>query len=66
MRIIPLADVDQDGSVNINDVSVFFYDYGFSSTCNCSRWNPYLDINNNGTVDIVDLGVSLANYNMHI
>lgn len=62
IHIIPLGDVDQDGSVTITDVSVFFYDYGFSSTCNCSRWDPYADIHNTGTIDIVDVGVAAKNY----
>ncbi len=66
VRVIPLGDYDQDGSMTITDISVFFYDYGFSSTCNCSRYNPYVDLNNNGLIDIVDIGIALANYNTYI
>jgi hypothetical protein len=62
IHIIPLGDVDQDGSVTITDVSVFFYDYGYSSSCNCSRWNPYASLDNNGTIDIIDIGIASANY----
>jgi hypothetical protein len=62
VHIIPLGDVDQDGSVTISDISVFYYGYGFGSSCNCSRWNPYADINNNGVIDIVDLSVASVNY----
>jgi hypothetical protein len=61
--IIPLADLDQDGSVTLTDFSVFVYDYNFTPACNCPRWNPYADINGNGIIDIVDVGVGIANYN---
>lgn len=64
IHIIPLADVDQDGSVTITDVSVIFFDYDFTPSCNCSRWNPYADINNNGIIDIVDVGVVSHNYDI--
>jgi hypothetical protein len=62
VHILPLGDVDQDGSVTITDVSVFFYDYGFTPSCNCSRWNPYADIRGTGVIDIVDVGVASKNY----
>jgi hypothetical protein len=62
MHILPLGDVDQDGSVTLTDVSVFFYNFGFTPACNCSRWNPYADINNNGIIDIVDIGVVSRNF----
>jgi hypothetical protein len=64
VHIIPLGDVDQDGSVTITDVSVFFYDYDFTPACNCSRWNPYADVNNNGIIDIVDVGVVSRNFDI--
>jgi hypothetical protein len=64
VHIIPLGDVDQDGSVTITDVSVVFYDYDFTPACNCSRWNPYADVNNNGIIDIVDVGVVSHNYDI--
>ncbi|TMI34939.1 hypothetical protein E6H27_00595 [Candidatus Bathyarchaeota archaeon] len=60
--ILPLGDIDQDGLVSLIDVSVIFYDYGFSHNCGCSRWNPYADLNGNGIVDIVDAGVAARNY----
>ncbi len=62
VRILPLGDVDQDGSVTLTDVSVFFYDFGFTSSCNCSRWNPYADVHGYGIIDIVDVGVAAKNY----
>lgn len=64
VHVIPLGDVDQDGSVTLTDISVFFYDYGFSASCNCSRWNPYADIHGTGVIDIVDVGVASKNYDI--
>jgi hypothetical protein len=62
-HILPLGDVDQDGSVTITDVSVFFYDYNGVRGVVGSRYNPYCDIINTGFINIVDIGVVLANYN---
>jgi hypothetical protein len=62
IHIIPLGDIDQDGSVTITDISVFFYDYGFTSSCGCSRWNPYADVHNSGVIDIIDVGIATSNY----
>ncbi len=64
VHLIPVGDVDQDGSVTITDVSVFFYNYGFTPACNCSRWNPYADVNNNGIIDIIDIGVVSRNFDI--
>jgi hypothetical protein len=64
MHILPLGDVDQDGSVTLTDVSVFFYNFDFTPSCNCSRWNPYADINGNGIIDIVDIGVVSRNFDI--
>lgn len=62
IHILPLGDVDQDGSVTITDFSAAVYDFDFTPACNCSRWNSYLDINNNGIIDIVDISVVEANF----
>ena len=64
MHVLPLGDVDQSGSVNVLDLSILLYDYGYSSTCGCSRYTPYADIQNTGTINIIDVGVVLANYGM--
>ncbi len=61
VHVIPWGDVDQDGNVVLGDVSVFFYDFGFTPATP-SRWNPYCDINNNGIIDIVDVGVAVKNF----
>ncbi len=62
IHILPLGDLDQNGAVTLTDVSVFFYGFGFSSTCGCSRWNPFADINNTGTIDIIDVGIAVRNF----
>jgi len=62
MHILPLGDVNQDGDVTIADFSVFAYDYGFTSGCNCSRYNLYADIQGNGMITIIDVGVAQHNY----
>jgi hypothetical protein len=65
VHLLPLGDVDQDGSVTLTDVSVVFYNYGFScftpTTCS-PRYNPFADMNGDGIIDIVDIGVVSRNY----
>ena len=67
VHLLPLGDVDQDGSVTITDVGVVFYNYGFScytpATCS-SRYNPFADANGNGIIDIVDVGVVSRNFDI--
>jgi hypothetical protein len=65
IHILPLGDVDQDGSVTITDFSVAVYGFGFTPACNCSRWNPYADIHGVGIIDIVDVGVIQHNYGIY-
>lgn len=67
VRLLPLGDVDQDGSVTLTDFSVIVYDYGFScfTTASCSpRYiaAQYGDVHGAGVIDIVDAGVVLQNY----
>jgi hypothetical protein len=64
VRIIPWGDIDQEGNVNLGDVSVFVYDFGFTAATP-SRWNPLCDINNNGIIDIVDVGVAVRNFGIN-
>ncbi len=65
IHILPLGDINQDGSVTITDLSTLLYGYGSSSTCNCRRWNPYADIDDNGVINIIDMGITFANYNTY-
>ncbi len=66
LRLLPLGDVDQDGSVTITDISVAVFGYGASNTCTPGttgcRWNPYADIQGDNIIDIVDIGVVMRNY----
>ena len=67
VHLLPLGDVDQDGSDTLTDVSVFFYNYGFGCSAPgvCSpRYNPFADVNGNGTIDIVDIGVVSKNFDI--
>ena len=67
IHVLPLGDVDQDGSVTITDVTVIFYNYGFScytpATCSprfiAAQWG---DVNGNGIIDISDAGVVAHNF----
>jgi hypothetical protein len=60
-RIIPWGDIDQDGTVALGDVSVFFYDFGFTPA-NPSRYTPLADITNKGIIDIIDVGIAVKNF----
>ncbi len=64
IHLLPWGDVDQDGNVVLGDVSVFFYDFGFTPATP-SRWNPFCDINNNGIIDIIDVGVAVKNFGIY-
>jgi hypothetical protein len=61
VRVIPWADIDQDGNVNLQDVSIVFFDFGFTPATP-SRWTPLADINNNGIIDIIDAGIAAKNF----
>lgn len=68
--LLPWGDVDQDGSVTISDVGVFFFDYGFgpaATPCgvNHCKYFYFEDINNEGVVDIIDVGISVRNYGLY-
>jgi hypothetical protein len=63
IHILPLGDVDQDGSVTIIDVTTFFYDYNAVRGMPGSRYNPYCDLINTGIINIIDIGIVLRTYN---
>jgi len=67
VHVLPLGDVDQNGSVTITDVTVIFYNYGFTcytpATCSPRFINAmWGDVNGNGIIDINDAGVVAHNY----
>jgi len=67
IHLLPLGDIQQDGAVTITDVSILFYDYGFScytpSACSpryiAAIWG---DNNGNGIIDIIDVGILLNHF----
>lgn len=59
-HILPWGDIEQDGTVDIIDVGVVFYNFGFS--CGSPRYTPYADINGVCTIDIISVGVVSKNY----
>jgi hypothetical protein len=61
IHLIPFGDVDQDGSVTIIDVSIFFRDY--NAPIGTPNYNPYCDLTNTGIINIIDVGIVLNNYN---
>jgi hypothetical protein len=69
VRLLPLGDIDQNGVVAITDVSVIFYNYGFTcyspSTCSPRySYNFYADIAGHGVIDVVDVGIVAKNYGL--
>lgn len=64
IHILPLGDIDQDGSVTITDIGVFVYDFNYGPSCTCPHWNPYADIDNAPFIDIIDITIASANFNI--
>ncbi len=52
VRVVPIADVNYDGTVNILDAALVAYAYG--STPGSPKWNPYADLNGDGQITILD------------
>jgi hypothetical protein len=70
VHILPLGDIDEDGNVNLIDVSVVFYDFGYTQAtgCNgngCFRWTPLADIQDTGTINIIDAGIVAKNFGIY-
>lgn len=65
--LLPWGDVDQDGQVTLEDVSVFVFDYGFGpngTPCppNHCHYFYFEDITNDGVVDLLDVGIAARRY----
>jgi hypothetical protein len=60
IHMLPLGDLNQDGSVSFLDAVTFAADYG--AMVGSSLYNPYADINGNGVVDFLDATVLASNY----
>ncbi len=60
VHLIPLGDIDQDGSVTFIDASTVAF--AFQATPSSPRWNPYADMNGDGVVDFLDVSTMAINY----
>ena len=60
IHLYPLGDVDQDGWITIQDISVA--DLGYGATPGNSRWNPWADITGGGIISIVDINYITYHY----
>jgi hypothetical protein len=56
----PLGDVDQDGWITIQDISVA--DIGYGATPGTPRWNSWADITGGGIINIVDINYITFHY----
>jgi hypothetical protein len=61
IRLLPWGDMDQDGNVNLQDVSVFVYDFGFTPATP-SRWCAVCDITGNNVIDLLDVSIAVKNF----
>jgi PKD repeat protein len=63
VKVLPhIADLNEDGKVDILDLAIFARAYG--SVPGSERWNPRADIDGNGVVNILDGVVVARSYNM--
>lgn len=68
LHLIPVGDVDQDGSDTLTDVSFVFYNYGFGCSAPgfCSpRYNPWADPSGLGSINIIDIGIVSNNFDTY-
>lgn len=65
VKVLPhIADLNEDGVVNILDITIFARAHG--SFPGSPRWNPRADLNGDGKVNILDGVVIARSYNMCI
>jgi hypothetical protein len=60
VHLIPLGDIDQDGSVTFIDASVVAY--AFQSTPSSPKWTPYADMDGDGYVSFIDVSIMAVNF----
>jgi len=53
VTILPIADIDHDGTVNVDDLTSLVQVYGTTSTS--SNWNPSADLNKDSKIDAEDI-----------
>jgi hypothetical protein len=56
------GDINNDGSVNITDLSLLISSYGQSGTACISNTSYTCDLNNDSAINILDLSILLSNY----
>jgi PKD repeat protein len=65
VKILPhIADLNEDGKVDILDLAIFGKSYG--SLPGSDRWNPRADIDGNDVINIIDGAAIARSYNMCI
>jgi len=57
---IILADVNDDGQVDMHDIGLIARNFGITE--NSERWNPALDIIQDGKIDMRDIGYASQNF----
>lgn len=65
LKVLPhIADLNEDGTVNIIDLNIFARSFG--AYPDHERWNPKADLDGNGKVNILDGAVIARSYNQCI
>jgi hypothetical protein len=63
------GDLNNDGVVNMKDVAAsvaYLQAHGFNSFAGYPYYNPYMDLDGSGRIDIRDLLIIILNFNKHI
>src|SRR5438132_1652801 len=60
IHVLPPGDVDQSRNTDVIDASIAKFDYGVSP--GSPKWNPYVDINNDGFIGAIDIAFVIAHY----
>jgi hypothetical protein len=61
-----LGDVNWDGVVNMKDVSAWLQSRAFNSFNGGARYDPYMDMDESGRVDMRDAVIIIMNFNKHL
>ena len=61
--VLLIGDINQDGKVDIKDISIVASAFGTS--LGDPRWNPAADVNQDGRVDIRDVAIVAKNFGEH-
>jgi hypothetical protein len=62
------GDVNNDGVVNMKDVAAsvaYLQAHGFNSFAGHPNYDPYMDLDGSGRIDIRDLLIIILNFNKH-